>query len=169
MYHHSDDFFLDSRALLGASYLSMLRSYISSPATATAPEALIKLLQSPRARNVDLNQLDGPSGSALLHEAVRRKDLRLIELAIRSGADVFCRDRRNRGVSDLAGKDDRTKAYLRQFTNHDSTLLEASTAPTQEPSMKGYLTKYGNLAKGYNSRWFVLKDGMLSCKSRFYL
>ena len=29
--------------------------------------------------------------------------------------------------------------------------------------MKGYLNKYANVAKGYSTRWFVLKDGILSC------
>lgn len=155
----------DSRSLLTASFLSLLRTYILSPPTAPAPDALLRLLQSPRIRNVDLNQLDAPSGSGILHEAVRRKDLRLIELAVRSGADVFIRDRRGRGLSDVAGKDDRIKAYLKQFINHDQTLLEApSLTATQEPTMRGYLNKYGNVAKGYNNRWFVLKDGMLSCE-----
>ena len=32
------------------------------------------------------------------------------------------------------------------------------------PELKGYLNKYTNVAKGYNTRWFVLKDGVLSCK-----
>lgn len=155
----------DSRSLLSASYLSLLRTYILSPSTAPVSESLLKLLQSPRIRNVDLNQLDAASGNALLHEAVKRKDLRLIEVAVRSGADVFVRDRRGRGLSEVAGKDDRIKAYLRQFVNQDIALLEPpSLTATQEPTMRGYLNKYGNVAKGYNNRWFVLKDGMLSCR-----
>jgi len=160
----------DSRSLLTASFLSLLHTYIRSPPTAPAPDALLRLLQSPRIRNVDLNQLDAQSGSGLLHEAVKRKDLRLIELAVRSGADVFVRDRRGRGLSEVAGKDDRIKAYLKQFINHDQTLLEApSLTAAQEPVMRGYLNKYGNVAKGYNNRWFVLKDGMLSCEFLFML
>lgn len=106
-YRHADCFLPESRALLNASYLSLLRTYTSSPANSPVSEALLKMLQSPRIRNVDLNQLDASSGGALIHEAVRRKDLRLIELAVRSGADVFVRDRRGRGVVELAGKDDR--------------------------------------------------------------
>lgn len=136
---------------------------MSAP-TASAPDGLITLLQSPRIRKVDINQLDAASGTTLLHESAKRKDLRLVELAIRAGADVFVRDRRGRGVVDSAGKDDRVKAYLRQFTNQNTTLLETQTSQTEEPSMKGYLTKYGNLAKGYNTRWFVLKNGMFSCR-----
>jgi hypothetical protein len=39
-------------------------------------------------------------------------------------------------------------------------------APLSEepPTLKGYLNKYTNVARGYNTRWFVLKDGVLSCK-----
>ena len=32
------------------------------------------------------------------------------------------------------------------------------------PELRGYLNKYANVAKGYNTRWFVLKDGIFSCK-----
>ena len=135
-----------------------------SSANTPPPEALTKTLQSPRIRNVDMNQMDMASGTTLLHEAVKRKDLSLIELAVRAGADVFVRDKRGRGVTEMAGKDDRTKAYLRQFTNQDTSLLETNAIQIEEPTMRGYLTKYGNLAKGYNTRWFVLKDGMLSCE-----
>lgn len=152
----------DSRNVLNANYLSLLRGYIMSSVNTPPPEALTKLLQSPRVRNIDMNQMDMASGTTLLHEAVKRKDLSLIELAVRAGADVFVRDKRGRGVTEMAGKDDRTKAYLRQFTNQDTTLLEPNAVQTEEPTMRGYLTKYGNLAKGYNTRWFVLKDGMLS-------
>ncbi|KAG5727550.1 hypothetical protein E4T56_gene12191 [Termitomyces sp. T112] len=41
----------------------------------------------------------------------RRRDLRLIELAVRAGADVS------------AAKDERVRVFLKQFANHDSTLL----------------------------------------------
>jgi hypothetical protein len=30
------------------------------------------------------------------------------------------------------------------------------------------LQKYTNVARGYNTRWFVLKDGTLSCESHFF-
>ena len=42
------------------------------------------------------------------------QDLRLVELAVRAGADVFARDRNGKAVCDSAGKDDRVKAFLRQ-------------------------------------------------------
>lgn len=56
--------------------------------------------------------------------------------------------------------DARLIAYA--VTNQDIALLE--DAPSGPPQMKGFLNKYTNVAKGYNSRWFVLKDGVLSCR-----
>ncbi|KAF8521881.1 Oxysterol-binding protein-domain-containing protein [Hysterangium stoloniferum] len=150
----------DSQSLFRASFISLLRTYIFSPANATPPPALLDHLASPRASLLDLSYVDDASGTTLLHEAARRKDLRLVELAVQAGADVFVRDRRGRPVTDAAGKDDRVKAYLRQFTNQDRTLMDTSL--TEPPTLKGYLNKYTNVARGYNTRWFVLKDGTLS-------
>jgi ankyrin repeat protein len=159
---------IDSRAILNARFQSVLRGYIQSPVNAPAPQELLDLLSLPRIKSVDISQLDVSTGTTLLHEAARRKDLRLVELAVRTGADVFVRDRRGKGVAEGAGKDDRVKVFLRQFTNRDTTLLESPSNDvnaSEPPSLKGYLTKYVNVAKGYGTRWFVLKDGMLSCKS----
>lgn len=46
-------------------------------------------------------------------------------------------------------------------TNHDTTLIDSPML--EPPTMKGYLNKYTNVARGYNTRWFVLKAGILSC------
>ncbi|KIJ28907.1 hypothetical protein M422DRAFT_784466 [Sphaerobolus stellatus SS14] len=155
------DVIQDSQTLFRASFFSLLRTYILSPQNASPPPALLAALSSPRASLLDLSYVDDASGTTLLHEAARRKDLSLIELAIRAGADVFVRDRRGRPVTDAAGKDDRVKAYLRQYTNRDQTLINPP-ATTEPPSLKGYLNKYTNVARGYGTRWFVLKDGVLS-------
>jgi len=104
----------DSRSFLTASYRSLLRSYILSPLSDPPPPALLTLLSSPRASFLELSYLDDTSGSALLHEAAKRKDLRLIELAIRAGADVFVRNRRGKMPLDSAGKDDKVRVFLRQ-------------------------------------------------------
>ena len=55
-----------------------------------------------------------------------------------------------------------TPAPTPQVTNLDRTLIEASP-PTEPPVLKGYLNKYTNVARGYNTRWFVLEHGVLSC------
>ena len=49
------------------------------------------------------------------------------------------------------------KAHTNKFpvANHDKTLLPNPTPPS-EP-LKSYLNKCTNVAKGYNTRWFVLK------------
>lgn len=85
-----------------------------SPLSAPPSSALLRLLESPRVRFVNLSYLDDDSGVSLLHEAARRKDLRLIELAVRSGADVFVRNRRGKMAYEGTGKDDRVRVFLRQ-------------------------------------------------------
>ncbi|KAF9442720.1 hypothetical protein P691DRAFT_846150 [Macrolepiota fuliginosa MF-IS2] len=152
----------DSRSFLNASYRSLLRSYILSPVSEPPSSALIQLLESPRAAFVDLSYLDDDTGSSLLHEAARRKDLRLIELAVRAGADVFVRNRRGKTPYESVGKDDKVRVFLRQFANHDRTLIQPSTPSYEPPILKGYLNKYTNVAKGYSTRWFVLAHGVLS-------
>ena len=106
------DHLTDSHTFLNASYRSLLRSYILSAYTAQPAPALLHLLESPRIRFVNLSYLDDDSGTSLLHEAARRKDLRLIELAVRAGADVFVRDRR--GKMAYEGKEEKVKVFLRQ-------------------------------------------------------
>ncbi|KAF8431896.1 Oxysterol-binding protein-domain-containing protein [Boletus edulis BED1] len=150
----------DSRSFLSASYRSLLHSYALSPSNTQPSHALASLLESPRAKGIDLSYLDDTTGTSLLHEAARRKDLRLIELAVRAGADVFVRDRRGKMAYDGSGKDDRVRVFLRQFANHDQSLIDVPIS--EPPVLKGYLNKYANVAKGYNTRWFVLKDGVLS-------
>jgi ankyrin repeat protein len=107
-------YIIDSRAYLDAAYRSVLRTYVLSPPDAPPPTGLVGLLEAPRVKLVNLAYVDDASGTTLLHEAARRKDLRLVELAVRSGADVFVRDRKGKSVVDVVGKDDRVKAFLRQ-------------------------------------------------------
>jgi ankyrin repeat protein len=107
-------YIIDSRAYLDAAYRSVLRTYVLSPSEAPPPAGLVGLLEAPRVKLVNLAYVDDASGTTLLHEAARRKDLRLVELAVRSGADVFVRDRKGKSVVDVVGKDDRVKAFLRQ-------------------------------------------------------
>ncbi|THH03314.1 hypothetical protein EW145_g6356 [Phellinidium pouzarii] len=152
-----------SRTLLTASYRSLLHSYIASALTQGPPQALRDLLHSPRAHLIDFSYLDPTTGRSLLHEAARRKDLSLIDMSIKAGADVFVRDRRGRAVGEGGGsRDDKVRVFLRQFTNQDTSLLNQANSSTESPALKGYLSKYTNVARGYNTRWFVLKNGVLS-------
>jgi oxysterol-binding protein 1 len=54
-------------------------------------------------------------------------------------------------------------AHSSIVANYDTSLLTPSAPSTGPPTLRGYLNKYANVARGYNTRWFVLKDGVLSC------
>ncbi|KIJ95530.1 hypothetical protein K443DRAFT_124791 [Laccaria amethystina LaAM-08-1] len=108
---------------------------------------------------------------SLLHKASHWKDLLLIELAVCAGADLFMQNHKGKMAHETAGKGDRvrmsislvaTHANKSPVANHDKTLLPNPTPPSEPPALKGYLNKYTNVTKGYNTRWFVLKDGVLS-------
>ncbi|KAI5367804.1 Putative oxysterol-binding protein [Septoria linicola] len=120
-------------------------------------------------------------GGSLLHEAARKKDLKLAQLLLLNGADPFRRDRRGKLPQDVT-KDDKTRAILKrspaaaaaQRQIQEQTILgggsQASGIPTGESGpgskesreMKGYLKKWTNYTSGYKLRWFVLEDGVLS-------
>ncbi|KAG9093089.1 hypothetical protein FS749_015118 [Ceratobasidium sp. UAMH 11750] len=145
-------------------YTVVLSQYINQSNSTSSPASaeLLAILRSPRVKLLDLSLLDGSSGTTLLHEAARRRDQPLVEAAVHAGADVFVRDRRGKGVLD-GDKDkdgERIRVFLRQYLNQDASLVGSIT--NDPPSYKGYLSKYANVAKGYNTRWFVLKDDMLS-------
>lgn len=96
--------------------MALLAAYVGSPLS-SADEAnnIVKFLEQPRIDNVNLNALDERTGTPLLHEAARRRDLRLVETAVKRGGDVFVRDRRGRrALEGDKGADERIKAYLRQ-------------------------------------------------------
>jgi oxysterol-binding protein 1 len=58
--------------------------------------------------------------------------------------------------------------YSITVANNDTTLLNDSPI-SGPPTLKGHLNKYTNVARGYSTRWFVLKDGVMSCTSLGYL
>jgi ankyrin repeat protein len=72
---------------------------------------------------VNLSYLNNDSGLSLLHQAATRKDLRLIELAVRAGADIFVRNRRGKMALGGLGKDDRVRVFLRQCEYYGMTLF----------------------------------------------
>lgn len=41
-------------------------------------------------------------------------------------------------------------------------MAEGGAKATTEPEMKGWLLKWTNYLKGYQRRWFVLSNGVLS-------
>ncbi|KAG8903529.1 hypothetical protein FRB99_003160 [Tulasnella sp. 403] len=146
----------ESRDQLRDNYLRLLRRYVSSPRDAPPPPALLTLLSSPRVKSINLSLLDEETGTSLLHEATRRCDLVLIEKAVDGGADVFVRDRKGRPVSEGHGKDhERIKAFLRQFTNRDMTLIDNDKS-TEPPALKGYLAITRSI------EWYTRSPGSLT-------
>lgn len=157
-------------------------------------EALQNLLVNPRIHAVlDINSTElatDPiivhSGGTLLHEAARKKNIRLIETLLLNGADPFRRDRHGKLPQDVT-KDDRTRAVLNkspaaaaaQMSVQEKAVLgdtsfrnpaalaiyttgERLAVGKESREMKGYLKKWTNYSGGYKLRWFVLEDGVLS-------
>ncbi|RDL41016.1 uncharacterized protein BP5553_00995 [Venustampulla echinocandica] len=121
------------------------------------------------------------SGGTLLHEAARKKNTALIQVLLLHGADPFRRDRRGKLPQETT-KDDSTRAMLKrspaavaaQRGIQEKAVLgnasqQASSGGTGDAlagkegrEMKGYLKKWTNYRKGYQLRWFVLEDGVMS-------
>ena len=115
------------------------------------------------------------SGGTLLHEAARKKDMKLIQLLLMHGADPFRRDRKGKLPQDVT-KDDKTRGILKkspaaaaaQRGIQEKAVLGSGDATDGTPGgkdsreMKGYLKKWTNYTSGYKLRWFVLEDGVMS-------
>ncbi|PQE07160.1 hypothetical protein CJF31_00004803 [Rutstroemia sp. NJR-2017a BVV2] len=122
------------------------------------------------------------SGGTLLHEAARKKNTQLIQVLLLHGADPFRRDRKGKLPQDVT-KDDTTRAMLKKSPaavaaqrgiQEKAVLGNAShqgsvngnpsdvLAGKEGREMKGYLKKWTNYRKGYQLRWFVLEDGVMS-------
>ena len=148
------------------------------------------LLEIPRVKGLlDLNTLEPPTngGSTLLHDAARKKDIKLIEILLLHGADPFRRDKKGKLPQDVI-KDEKTKNVLKKSEaakaaargiEERAVLGSAAEAVSGAPTMgadglsssiggkegretKGYLKKWTNYTTGYKLRWFVLEDGVLS-------
>jgi oxysterol-binding protein 1 len=152
-------------------------------------KTLEQVLEEPRFKTVlDINSTEFASdpvtvqaGGTLLHEAARRKNTRLIQVLLLHGADPFRRDRKGKLPQDFT-KDEITRAMLKKSPAAvaaqrgiqekavlGSTSQGATTSTPGDPlagrearEMKGYLKKWTNYRKGYQLRWFVLEDGVLS-------
>ncbi len=150
-------------------------------------DALEKTLQDPRIKSsIDVNGGElatdptvMDAGGTLLHEAAKKKDVKLAQLLLLNGADPFRRDRKGKLPQDYT-KDDRTRAILKrspaaaaaQRGIQEKTILatgpqgtaaaESGMGSKESREMKGYLKKWTNYTSGYKLRWFVLEDGVLS-------
>lgn len=152
--------------------------------------ALAGVLEEHRVKTVlDINSpefasdpLTVQTGGTLLHEAARRRNTNLIQVLLLHGADPFRRDRKGK-LPQSVTNDDATKAILKKspaavaaqrgiqekaVLGHAASQGAASSTPgdplagREAREMKGYLKKWTNYRKGYQLRWFVLEDGVLS-------
>ncbi|KAI0968852.1 Oxysterol-binding protein-domain-containing protein [Xylaria arbuscula] len=154
-----------------------------------AYETLGQVLEEPRVKTIlDINSTELPcepntvqSGGTLLHEAARKRDSKLIQALLLHGADPFQRDRKGK-LPQHVTNDDITRAMLKkspaavaaQRGIQEKAVLGHATSQAgpvatggdplagREPQMKGYLKKWTNYRKGYQLRWFVLENGVLS-------
>lgn len=154
-------------------------------------DTLAQVLEEPRLKTViDINSpefasepVTVQSGGTLLHEAARKKNKKLIQVLLLHGADPFRRDRKGKlpqnitnddSVKDLLKRSPAAVAAQRgiqekavlghaasQGTGGGATVPDAA-AGREAREMKGYLKKWTNYRKGYQLRWFVLEDGVLS-------
>ncbi|KAI1323268.1 Oxysterol-binding protein-domain-containing protein [Xylariaceae sp. FL0255] len=152
-------------------------------------ETLGRVLEESRVKTVlDINSVELPcdlttvqTGGSLLHEAARKRDTKLIQTLLLHGADPFQRDRKGK-LPQHVTNDDVTKTMLKrspaavaaQRGIQEKAVLghvasqagpgagAAESIAGREPQMKGYLKKWTNYRKGYQLRWFVLENGVLS-------
>lgn len=153
-------------------------------------DTLAHVLEEPRLKTVlDINSPEFASdpttvesGGTLLHEAARKKNTQLIEVLLLHGADPFRRDRKGK-LAQSVTSDDGVKAMLKKSPSavaaqrgiqekavlgHAASQGASAAVPGDSAAgreareIKGYLKKWTNYRKGYQLRWFVLEDGVLS-------
>ncbi|RUS13922.1 hypothetical protein BC937DRAFT_94600 [Endogone sp. FLAS-F59071] len=76
--------------------------------------ALEKLFAEPRvAALLGINHQDPVTGSTILHEAARNRDIDLVQWCLDRGADVLIRDRKGKLPAEVS-KDERIKSLLKE-------------------------------------------------------
>lgn len=173
-----------SRSLFAESKIKQVQELIAKADYKTLEQVLeetrLKTVLDINSTEFVLDPVTVQAGGTLLHEAARRKNTSLIQLLLLHGADPFRRDRKGKLPQDVT-KDDVTRAMLKKSPaavaaqrgiQEKAVLGTASQAAVAAPGdpllgkeareMKGYLKKWTNYRKGYQLRWFVLEDGVLS-------
>ncbi|TFB02379.1 hypothetical protein CCMA1212_005957 [Trichoderma ghanense] len=153
-------------------------------------DTLAQVLEEQRLKTMlDINSTEfvcdpvvAQAGGTLLHEAAKKKDIQLIQVLLLHGADPFRRDRKGKLPQSITN-DDNVKAILKKspaavaaqrgiqekaVLGHAASQSVVAGGPIdplagrEAREMKGYLKKWTNYRKGYQLRWFVLEDGVLS-------
>lgn len=121
---------------------------------------------------LDINGLDPTSGDTVLHEFVKKKDVQMCKWLVDHGADPLRRNAKALLPIDLLGptspsKHQGSSSELRNYietVTRDRNVVNVSETDhqTHAPTYKGQLKKWTNIAKGFQTRWFVLsEDGYL--------
>ncbi|KAK9480133.1 Oxysterol-binding protein-domain-containing protein [Lipomyces japonicus] len=119
-----------------------------------------KILSNSRAAALlDINGQDPDAGTTVLHDAVRKKQVKVVQYILDHGGDPFRRDRKGKLPIDLT-KDETIRKILKAASKSQSIVTD--TPVNAAPIMKGYLKKWTNYTSGYKLRWFVLENGILS-------
>lgn len=173
-----------SRSLFAESKIRQVQELISRQDYKTLEQVLeetrLKTVLDINSTEFVMDPITVQAGGTLLHEAARKKNTSLIQILLLHGADPFRRDRKGKLPQDVT-KDDVTRAMLKRSPaavaaqrgiQEKAVLGTASQAAAAAPGdphlgkeareMKGYLKKWTNYRKGYQLRWFVLEDGVLS-------
>ncbi|CAG8618226.1 5069_t:CDS:2 [Acaulospora morrowiae] len=135
------DFLDENRTKYVEEISQLFRTYVSD----SNYVGIQFLFQDPRASSlIDIN-LPSSSGSTLLHDAAKKKDLEMVKFCLNHGADVSIRDRKRKVAADLT-KDERIKNELKQALPPSSQISLPSLISNQPPKLKGYLLKWTNYA-----------------------
>ncbi|KAG5998701.1 hypothetical protein E4U43_002370 [Claviceps pusilla] len=154
-------------------------------------DSLAQVLEEPRFKTViDINSpefalepVTVETGGTLLHEAARKRNTQLIQILLLHGGDPFRRDRKGKLPQSVTNDENvklilkkspaavaaqrgiQEKAVLGHAASQGIGFVAGSIdlmAGREAREMKGYLKKWTNYRRGYQLRWFVLEDGVLS-------
>lgn len=166
----------EAMQVVRAQYLEKILKRLKQGFATSDIADLEDLLSIPRARAlIDLNWQDPSTGSTVLHEFVKAKNVPMVKFILANGGDPFRRN--SSGVLPIdTTKDETIKRLLKQSTKVQGLMPpklagvgqddESTQLTGPAPSMKGFLKKWTNFTSGYKLRWFVLEDGVLSYYKR---
>lgn len=151
---------LKAQQHFNTSFEAVIKNYINNQDNDEYYNEILNYLNSPRSSILNLSYIDPISQSTLLHTALNFNHFKIIKEAFeKSNAKPDIKDGYNRSLIDCC-KDDQIKSFIkfkeRQLSNNDDENIISSK------NKKGFLKKYVNMASGWQSRYFVLENNILS-------
>ncbi|ODQ52456.1 hypothetical protein SAICODRAFT_93301 [Saitoella complicata NRRL Y-17804] len=149
----------DTMQLSRAQYTDFVSNRFKQLVQAGDLQGVEQLFTNPRAVSLcEVSRQDPETGSTLLHDAAKAKNLELVQFLLDRGADPFRRDKKGKLPWEVT-KDDKIKHVLKRSPAAQSVV---TTTPGEPIKMAGYLKKWTNYTTGYKLRWFVLENDVLS-------